>query len=135
MKKASGILKLLVAAAYLFACAGFGIHTCHEDGSRHFVWMLGDVSCEAIHHHSHGEDHDHHHEDGCCHTEVCVLSDAQDSDSGADRSAGAPETGIPAIVETPFFAVTVPAHNAFVASDSPPLIPSSTLSILSVWRV
>ena len=49
MRKASGyILCLLVIAAYVFSYTGVGIHTCHDDGTRHLVWLLGDVSCEAI---------------------------------------------------------------------------------------
>ena len=135
MKKASRLLCCLLALAYVFSYAGFGIHTCHEDGSRHFVWMLGDVSCEQIHHHSHDADHDHHHDDGCCTTHVYVLTDAQDSDSGTDRMAATPETGFPAIVTTPCFAELLPGHLAEHRSDAPPLPEGTSLSLLSVWRM
>ncbi|MCR5710683.1 MAG: hypothetical protein K6G79_09420 [Bacteroidales bacterium] len=129
------MIRFIVAATYVFAISGFGIHTCHEDGSRHFVWMLGDVSCETIHHHSHGEDHDHHHGHGCCHTEVCVVSDAQDSDSGSDRSADTPDNGMPMTLETPCFAQVIPGHPAPTASHAPPLPEKTSISLISVWRI
>ena len=134
MKKASRLLCCLLALAYVFSYAGFGIHTCHEDGSRHFVWMLGDTSCEAIHHHSHDADHDHHHDDGCCTTQVYVLTDAQDSDSGDHHSVDMPDGGLPLIIETPCFAQAMPAHLLHQDSHAPPLLDSS-LSLLSVWRM
>lgn len=135
MKKASGILCCLLALAYVFSYTGFGIHTCHEDGSQHFVWMLGDVSCEQIHHHSHDADHDHDHDHGCCTTDVYVLTDAQDSDSGIDRAAGLPDTGLPLVIETPCFAQTLPAHLLTQISHAPPLPEHASLSRLSVWLI
>ena len=137
MKQASRLLCCgLLILAYVFSYAGFGIHCCHEDGSRHFVWMLGDTSCEAIHHHSHNADHDHHHDDGCCTTNVFVLTDAQDSDSGIDRSASAPETGLPVVFDTPCFAQILPAHLLTQISHAPPLGQSATrLPLLSVWMI
>lgn len=136
MKQASRLFCcLLLALAYVFSYAGFGIHTCHEDGSRHFVWMLGDVSCEAIHHHSHDADHDHHHDKDCCTTQVYVLTDAQDSDSGIDRAAGAPDAGLLLVFETPCFAQTLPAHLLMQISHAPPLPERADLSLLSVWLI
>lgn len=137
MKRVSrALLCLLMAAAYVFAYMGFGIHVCHNDGSRHFVWLIGDVSCEAIHHHSHEADHDHHHDGHCCSTEVFVVTDAQDSDNGADRLAGTPDSGLPAIVETPCFAATLPAGVLpALISDTPPPIAPPSLPLLSVWLV
>ena len=121
MKQASNrLLCLLLAATYVFAYMGFGIHTCHDDGSRHFVWMLGDVSCESIHHHSHDADHDHHHDGRCCSTQVYVITDAQDN---APRSEG--EAFLPA----------VPVHLSATDIDTPPLISPPTRSLLSVWLV
>ena len=135
MKKASRHLCcLLLVLTYVFSYAGFGIHTCHEDGSRHFVWMLGDVSCEQIHNHSHDADHDHHHDDGCCTTHVYVLTDAQDSDSGDDRPVDMSDSRLPLVVETPCFAETLPAHLFAQASHAPPLTEPS-LPLLSVWRI
>jgi len=136
MKRSSrSFFRLLMAAAYLLACMGFGIHTCHDDGSRHLVWMLGDTSCEAIHHHSHDEDHDHHHDGGCCSTQVYVLTDAQDNDSGADLTAGVPETGLPVAIATPYFSDTLPGHLSAQISHAPPLPERSALSLLSVWLI
>ena len=136
MKHATrNFLSLMVAAVYVLANIGIGIHFCHEDGSRHLVWLYGDVSCEAIHHHSHEADHNHHHDDGCCSTHVFVLTDAQDSDSGFDRTAAEPESGLPAVVVTPCFAELLPAHLAEHPCDAPPLAEAVTLSLLSVWRV
>ena len=136
MKKASRHLCcLLLVLAYVFSYAGFGIHTCHEDGSRHFVWMLGDVSCEAIHHHSHDADHDHSHEDGCCSTHVYVLTDAQDSDSGVDHPVDLSDAGLPLVVETPCFAGILPAHLLAQISHAPPLLASPSLPLLSVWLI
>ena len=129
------ILCLTLSLAYILGYVGIGIHFCHEDGSRHLIWMFGDVSCEAIHHHSHEADHDHHHDEGCCSTLVFVLTDAQDSDSGIDRSVSAPETSLPAIVVTPCFADLLPAHLAAHPCDAPPLPEATALSILSVWRM
>lgn len=136
MKKASRYLCCgLLILAYVFSYMGFGIHTCHEDGSRHFVWLLGDTSCESIHHHSHETDHDHHHDDGCCSTHVFVLTDAQDNDNGIDRPVGTPETGLPVVVETPCFAETLPAHLFAQISHAPPLPERTSLSLLSVWMI
>lgn len=136
MKKASKTsLSLLLSLCYLFACMGFGIHTCHEDGSRHFVWLFGDVSCEAIHHHSHGGDHDHHHDDCCCSTDVYVLSDAQDNDHLSDRIAGSPGEGLPAVVETPVYASLHPAFTVRYAFDTPPPIEQRVQSLISVWLI
>lgn len=130
------LICLLTAVTYVFAYMGFGIHVCHDDGSRHFVWLIGDVSCEAIHHHSHEADHDHHHDGHCCSTQVFVLTDAQDSDNGADRLAGTSDCSLPAIVETPCFATTLPApSHTILISDTPPLIAPPSLPLLSVWLV
>jgi hypothetical protein len=132
---ARNIFCLLIAVTYILGYMGFGVHFCHEDGSRHLVWMFGDVSCEAIHHHSHDADHDHHHDDGCCSTHIFVLTDAQDSDNGTDRTADAPDNGVPMIVETPYFAETTPGHLAAQASHAHPLLERSSLPLLSVWLV
>ena len=134
-RTARNILCLTLSLAYILGYMGVGVHFCHEDGSRHLVWLYGDVSCEAIHHHSHEADHDHHHDDGCCSTYVFVLTDAQDSDSGIDRTAAEPETILPPVLVTPYFAELLPAHLAAHPCDAPPLPEAATLSLLSVWRV
>ena len=134
MKKASGhILCTLLLVAYVFGYMGFGIHTCHDDGSRHFVWMLGDVSCEAIHHHSHGEDHDHHHDDHCCSTEVFVLTDAQDN-APHFTDFSAPVTALSLQSETPAFRPSLPGHRTLLLWDAPPPEIPVTQSLLSVWK-
>jgi len=134
MRRASRhILSLLVTLSYVFAYMGFGIHTCHDDGSRHFVWMMGDVSCEAIHHHSHGEDHDHHHDDHCCSTQVYVLTDAQDSVSGSAQIA-APEIPLPVFAEVPEILWESYGFEQASVLRSPPLKLLSSPSFLSVWR-
>lgn len=135
MNKVSGqLLSLLLAAVYVLSYAGFGVHTCHDDGSRHFVWMLGDVSCEAIHHHSHGEDHDHHHDGHCCTTQVYVLTDAQDSDSG-NTHVSAPEMTVPVLFESLDETTASSSYITAFAEKSPPLKLIPTQSLLSVWRV
>ena len=134
MKKASGhILCLLLAVTYVFGYMGFGIHTCHEDGSRHFVWMLGDVSCEQIHHHSHDADHDHHHDDGCCSTQVYVLTDAQDS-APDDGRIVSPEISLPVLFGLAPATPLLAAHHDLLAWDSPPPVPLISQPLLSVWR-
>ena len=136
MKLASRYLcSVLLAVAYVLAYMGFGVHTCHEDGSRHLVWMLGDVSCEAIHHHSHDADHDHHHDDDCCSTQVYVLTDAQDSDNGVERSFDLPAEGLPVMIETPCFVDLLPSHLIAHISHAPPLTEQSSRSLLSVWLI
>ena len=132
---ARNIFCLTIALAYILGCMGVGIHFCHEDGSRHLVWLFGDVSCEAIHHHSHDADHEHHHDDGCCSTHIFVLTDAQDSDSGVDRTAAEPQTWLPPVLVTPCFAELFPSHLTEHPCDAPPLPEATTLSLLSVWRV
>ena len=135
MKRTSGhILCLLLAITYVFGYMGFGIHTCHDDGSRHFVWMLGDVSCEAIHHHSHGEDHEHHHDGGCCSTQIYVLTDSQDNAPGIDNIE-APVVTLPLLAEAVFASPLSPRHGNLPVWDSPPPITPPTLSFLSVWLV
>lgn len=128
------ILCLLVIATYVFSYMGVGIHTCHDDGSRHLVWLLGDVSCEAIHHHSHEADHDHHHDGHCCSTQVIVLTDAQDSASGVDRIA-VPEITLPLLAEADSFRPVVSEYVRIADVDTPPLIAPPSLSLLSVWLV
>ena len=135
MKRASRYLcTVLLAVAYVFAYMGFGVHTCHEDGSRHLVWLLGDVSCEAIHHHSHDTDHDHHHDDGCCSTHVYVLTDAQDQAPDCDRMAASESTVfLPVAVDIQM--PTLMGHHVAFSWDSPPPDPVLTQPLLSVWRV
>lgn len=135
MRNASrNLLCLLLAVFYVLAYMGFGIHTCHGDGSRHFVWMYGDVSCESIHHHSHGEDHDHHHEGGCCSTQVFVLTDAQDNAPGVDRIV-VPEITLPLLAESEAFLPTVTERMVPARLDLPPLISPPTQVLLSVWLI
>ncbi|MBO4535976.1 MAG: hypothetical protein J5702_02095 [Bacteroidales bacterium] len=135
MKRVSGyILCVLVAAAYVFSYMGVGIHTCHGDGSRHLVWLLGDVSCEAIHHHSHGEDHQHSHDGHCCTTQVFVLTDAQDS-APDHTSLSAPEMPLPQLAEAVTVSPVIPGHPIILSWDSPPPIAVLSQSILSVWLV
>lgn len=128
------LLCLLTAFTYVLGYMGFGIHTCHDDGSRHLVWMYGDVSCEAIHHHSHEADHDHHHDGHCCSTQVFVLTDAQDNAPGIDRIA-VPEISLPLLAEAEPFLPAVPSYVRIADVDTPPLISPPTLSLLSVWLV
>lgn len=135
MKQASKrLLSLLLAATYVFAYMGFGIHTCHDDGSRHFVWMLGDVSCEAIHHHSHGTDHNHHHDDHCCTTQVYVLTDAQDN-VPATANLSAPEMVLPLLAEAEALLPVFSGHRTLLTWDTPPPIRSCTPALLSVWLI
>ena len=128
------LLCLLTAFTYVLAYMGFGIHTCHDDGSRHLVWLYGDVSCESIHHHSHGEDHDHHHGEGCCTTQVFVLTDAQDNAPDVERIV-VPEISLPLLAEVLSFLPVVTGWIVPVDADSPPLITPPTQSLLSVWLV
>ena len=125
---------LLLTLFYVFSYMGFGVHTCHEDGSRHFVWMLGDVSCEAIHHHSHDADHEHPHEGGCCTTHVYVLTDAQDSVSD-DARIEAPEISLPLLAEADPVVPVLVAHHSLLAWDSPPPVTAPVRALLSVWLV
>ena len=143
MRNASGhILCLLMAITYVFAHMGFGIHTCHDDGCRHFVWMLGDVSCESIHEHdhehchehSHEAGHEHHHDDGCCSTQVYVLTDAQDN-APATADLSAPEMPLPLRAEARAFAPVSAGHRMLLAWDSPPPIRACSSSLLSVWLI
>ncbi len=135
MKRAtSHLFCLLTVAAYVFAYMGFGIHTCHEDGSRHFVWLYGDVSCESIHHHSHDADHDHHHDDHCCSTHVYVLTDAQDNVPDDGRIT-APEILLPLLSETAPATPVLAAHHEIIAWDSPPPVTVPVRALLSVWLV
>lgn len=135
MKQASKhFLCLLLAVTYVFAYMGFGIHTCHDDGSRHFVWMLGDVSCEAIHHHSHGSDHDHHHDGHCCTTQIFVLTDAQDN-APAAANLSAPEMSLPLMAEAEALAPVFAGHHTLLSLDSPPPIRDCITALLSVWLI
>ena len=135
MKRASRHLCcLLLALSYVFSYMGFGVHTCHEDGSRHFVWMLGDVTCEAIHHHSHDADHDHPHEGGCCSTQVFVLTDAQDNVSD-DARIEAPELCLPLLAEAAPAAPVLSVHRSLLAWDSPPPVRSLSRSLISIWLI
>ena len=128
------LLCLLTAFTYVLAYMGFGIHTCHDDGSRHFVWMYGDVSCESIHHHSHGEDHDHHHGEDCCTTQVFVLTDAQDN-APDHASLSAPEMPLALLAEAVTVSPVIPGHHIVLSWDSPPPIAAPSQSVLSVWLV
>lgn len=90
---AAGLLTL----TYLLSYIGFGIHTCSCSGSRQVILLFNNLSCEKIHAHIHIRGaHDHHpgdgcreceesghecaqnHQDGCCHTDIMVLTEDQD---------------------------------------------------------
>ena len=124
---------LMMAITYVLAYMGVGIHTCHEDGSRHLFLMFGDVSCERIHHHSHGSDHDHHHGHGCCTTQVYVVTDAQDSTPDAAHFS-VPEIQLPALAEAVTMPSVLPGHRTLLQWDSPPPEIPVTQSFLSVWK-
>lgn len=95
-----GILTQSAAAmlilTYLLSYIGFGIHTCSCSGSTEVILLFNNLSCETIHTHIHligtgghhqgdgcgpEDDHSgcvHHHREGCCHTDIMVLTDDQD---------------------------------------------------------
>ena len=139
MKRATDHLTcLLVTLTYVLASIGVGVHTCHADGCRHLVWMIGDVSCESIHAHDHEHGHEachgHHHDGGCCSTQVYVLTDAQDNaPSTADLSA--PEMPLPLLAEAGAPAAIFSGHRTLLAWDSPPPIRACSSSLLSVWLI
>ncbi len=141
----SHIFMAPVIMLYLLSYVGFGVHTCTCNNTRDFFLLLGDVSCENIHSHSHNSEccsgtechHCTQHDDGCCSTEVIVLDDVQDSETplfiSAPSYVALAEFVVP---ETINFGSAAPSLGSSCDLPLPPLIHfDSYLPLFSQWRL
>ncbi len=149
MKKAIlYFLSSLLLFTYVVSYIGVRIHKCSCNGTTELILFFGHSSCDEHHAHIHlshsltheGEmDHcHHHHRDGCCNTEVVVLT--------ADREVR-PEQNLINVD----FQTLAPSHLSIaelidVSSSSdkisllrdeiPPLIDNSSIfARISTWRL
>lgn len=82
MKFSTYMASVLLIGVYVLSYVGFSVHKCSCEGSVQISILIGNSSCEDLHTHiplSRGEFHhcDEHHDDGCCSTEVLVLTSEQ----------------------------------------------------------
>jgi len=151
----------LLTVTYLLSYIGFGIHTCTCNGTREVILLFNNLSCDTIHAHIHLAGHEHHHgdgadddctepaiaghecthrhHDGCCHTDIMVITDAQDDSRQTNlvqvsfRTIGSSAT-MPAFLRSP--APTGLQNNPPAASGPDiPDIGAPTLEALSVRRI
>ncbi|MBQ0025137.1 MAG: hypothetical protein KBT00_05390 [Bacteroidales bacterium] len=143
---ACGLLILLYITSYM----GFGVHSCHSEGSKFLVLMFGDTSDEAIHRSHCDHHHDTHQQcphrnvhncNGChgcdalaqadeCDTALYVVSDAQDSsDSSAKILPTVATEDILLIASDNVKLCATPQLYKAVPPRSP------SVPLLSVWRL
>jgi len=154
----------LLILTYLLSYIGFGIHTCSCSDSRQVILLFNNLSCEKIHAHIHVlGTHEHHpgdgcedcheaehgcphdHQDGCCHTDIMVLTDDQDDSRQTEFINVAYRT---LDFESQMADMAVPAVNfmyhrchrtgrAWFLQPAPdiPFWNDEALSVLSVWRI
>lgn len=58
---------MAVALLYIVSTMGYGVHKCSTDGTASLILLFGEAPCN----------HDHHHSDDCCSTNVYVLTEDQ----------------------------------------------------------
>ena len=128
-----------VILVYLMAFLGIGIHTCSASGTQDLILLVGDVSCEEIHNHSHCSDNTdcegHHHDENCCKTTIYEVSDEQTAEVQIVLSAPFPMTLLNIFQQVD---LTLSAFSESVISEyiTPPLTTHSLdLSSLSIFRI
>ena len=131
---------VLLIAVYLLSYIGFSIHTCSCEGTTQISVLIGNPSCESLHTHipiSKGDFHhcEHHHDDGCCSTEVLVMTSEQTSPDH-NTLFSALSSGIVTYFSYPEFEPFEldPLHSA-ETGFTPLASLRHCLSYLSVWRL
>lgn len=130
-----------VIVIYLMAFLGFGVHTCSTSGTQDLILLVGDVSCEEIHHHHHTHscDHsdcgDHHHDGNCCHTEVYEVSDEQTSEIQLAVSAPLPMTLINRCRQSDFVKSVTKEETGLELITPPLTIFAPDLASISLLRI
>ena len=141
------ISSVLLITIYLLSYIGFAVHKCSCEGSTSISVLIGNPSCEHLHAHislsndhkccEHSHECSHNHQDGCCTTEVLVLTSDQDNQNGTDVI-------VPA--ENIFYSYAVCENDSFQSdfqltedsflSDIPPIIiQAASLSFFAQWRL
>jgi hypothetical protein len=137
---------ILLIAVYLLSYIGFSIHTCSCEESTQISILIGNPSCESLHthipiskgdfHHCDGHHHcDEHHNDGCCSTEVLVLTSEQTSPDH-NTLFSALSSGLVTYFSYPDFEAfeLAPSHSS-EEGFSPSIFLRHCQSYLSVWRL
>jgi hypothetical protein len=130
---------------YLIGFVGFGVHKCRIEGTANMFLMMGDVSCESIHEHSHDhhgcsdsrcDSHPFHYTDcsgECCSTDVFVVSSEQDRVQVEDTGLFAQIVAVPLLCDD--LTALYSNEAAFPSRDLTPPKAGLLLSALSVWRL
>lgn len=135
------VASVLLIGVYLLSYIGFSIHSCSCEDSIQISVMIGNPSCEDLHTHipvTKGDFHhcEHHHDDGCCSTEVLVLTTDQTNPDHqslfeALSSLSVGHHSYPDLLETLYCSES--PHSDVVLDPIHPL--RHYRSFLSVWRL
>lgn len=142
---ARNIFSVLLIILYVIGFVGFGVHECRTEETINVLLMMGDVSCESIHDHSHDhngcsdsrcDSHLFHYTDcsgECCSTDIFVVSSEQDRVQDEDTGLFAQIVAIPLLCDD----LTALYSNEadFPSRDFTPPKVGLLLSALSVWRL
>lgn len=155
------LFSTLIIAAYLLSSIGFSVHKCSCEGTTDISILIGNPDCEHLHahinlsHDSHSHDgecadaeahdachHDHHkcqhnHTDGCCTTEVLVLTIDQDNNDSGISVLPAETQNYTFCVSDNGLSILLTQVEAYMAlKEAPPIISNSTdLPVISQWRL
>ena len=131
---------VLLIGVYVLSYVGFSVHKCSCEGSVQISILVGNSSCEDLHTHiplSRGEFHhcDEHHDDGCCSTEVLVLTSEQTSPDH-NTLFSALSSGLVTYFSYPHFESfeLAPSYSS-EEGFSPSIFLRHCQSYLSVWRL
>lgn len=142
---ARNIFSVLLIILYVIGFVGFGVHECRTEETINVLLMMGDVSCESIHDHSHDHNgccefhcvvHNSHFTDcsgNCCDTEVYVITSDQNSLQDEDLKLSAQNIVLPLscddLIADSFTSAAFPSRDL-----APPKV-GLLRSALSVWRL
>lgn len=130
---------------YIVGFVGFGVHKCHIEGTTDLVLMMGDVSCESIHDHthdhhdcceSHCDSHSFHYTDcsgECCSTDVFAVT--SDQEHPQDENSGLVAQVIAAPLLCDDLTALFSDSADFPSRDITPPKVGLLLSAISVWRL
>lgn len=135
---------ILIIAVYLLSSVGFSIHKCSCEGTSSISILIGNADCEHLHAHinlSH-DGHEHHscqheHHDGCCSTEVLVLTIDQDNPDSGISVLPSQVSDFSYYISDNSISIILEQVETFAAlKEAPPLILNTTdLPVISQWRL
>jgi len=144
-KLAKYLFSSLLTILYITGFVGFGVHKCHTEGTADLFLMMGDISCESIHHHIHDhndccdaqcDSHPFHYTDcssECCSTDVFAVTSEQDRLQDEDMGLSAQTIAVSLLCDD----LTALSYSTIVSpsGDLNPLKVGLPLSALSIWRL